>query len=576
MQEKIRKKWFFFENYVYAFILAILPQFHVTKGVDFTDTGYSIMLFQNSGSHFSYWMLSTHLANRVGALLMKLPGGDTYIGIKVYCLLLLGGMAVGLYLFLSKFFPHRFVFLGMVLALCVRWCPGVVLYNYLSYLLYYAAVILLVTACSRENQGLFFAAGVLLGINVFTRISNVTEVILILPVIFWSVIRKQKIKETAKTVLTCVLGFLTGAGSIGGVIAVKYGLNAYIRMIKSLMGLSDIQDNYSQASMLTAIWDIIRQYRIWLVSILAIVVVFSITARLCKAKRMTYINALASVVAVLVWLRYAHYWSAFSIHDYTRTLAFELFMVVFVMVAVIVSLGVILSKKRTPELRVLAMINLCTLFIAPLGTNTGFLAVINNMYYVLPVTFGMLGLLFFSEKKKYVLPVKAVSLVLFTVTLLQCGLFAVNHVYGAAKASELKTGIAYNDTLRGAQVLEGMEPILTEITEYVYNNELRGKKCITFGNIPLMAFALDMSTALSTSWPDLNSYSIENLREELRLVQEEKPVIILNKWYFFGKDIFNEEIWRDLPKTKVMADYMTDHGYQLTFENDKFWVYEGL
>ena len=45
---------------LYAILIMLLPLHHVTRGIDFTDTGYSVMLFQNMDRRFGDWMLSTY------------------------------------------------------------------------------------------------------------------------------------------------------------------------------------------------------------------------------------------------------------------------------------------------------------------------------------------------------------------------------------------------------------------------------------------------------------------------------------------------------------------------------------
>lgn len=572
MEKQMKKRRL--EQYFYALILAVFPMLHVTKGIDFTDSGYSIMLFQNSGRYFEDWMLSTFLANKVGAGLMKLPGGDTYIGIKIYCLLILCVTVLGIYLFLSEFFSYRYVFLGMVIALCVRWCPGVVLYNYLSYFLFYSAVILIVYGCKRNKCNYFFGAGVILGLNIFTRLPNITQVILIVPIVFWYGINKEKLSNIIKIVAICVFGFLVGIGILGSLIVVQYGGDAYWNMLRSLITLSNEQDGYSRSQMLTVIWNVIFSYRKWLIYFGCIILLFILTERCCRTKWLKYLNAILAMGVTLLWLRYAHYWGVFSVHDYTNYNAVNFFMVLMAVISVVLSVCILVFSKYSKDIKMMSLINLCILFIAPLGTNTGFQALINNMYFVAPVTLGIFGKIFSEGKKDSKLSVKAVFGMLLFITLAQSLLFSTSFVYGDMNAKDLNKKIENNETLKGVQVLEGMEPIISGITEYVYSNNLREKECITFGNIPLMAFALDMPTAISTSWPDLNSYSIDNFEKELNLCRDKLPPVILNRWYFFGKDIFDEAIQKDLPKTKILADYLTDCGYEISYKNDKFLIYE--
>lgn len=559
---------------LYAILIMLLPLHHVTRGIDFTDTGYSVMLFQNMDRRFGDWMLSTYLANRAGSVLMKLPGGGSYIGIRVYCLLLVGGMALGLYVFLSKYLPYRYVAIGVILALCVRWCPGVVLYNYLSYIFFYGAVVLLVFGCTRNNGMCFFSAGVLLGCNVFVRLPNITQCILILPLVFWLVMTKSSRNAIVRSIAASVLGYLTGVGVIGAQILIRYGKQSYINMIQILMDVSKEQKGYSGTGMMTAAWVTVWDFRRWLlysgVLFLAVVMIDRLLLNRGKVK---YCNAFFAVAVGLIPLRYAHYYSIFTIHDYTSNHAISLFMVILVTVSVIVSGYCIVSPKCCKEHKLLAAINLCVLFIAPIGSNTGFLAMINNLYFVAPFTLGMLGVVACRMRREDYPGAKMYVLMLFAISLIQSVLFFHTHVYGDMEARLLTKKVTENEVLQGVRVLEGMEPILTGVTKYVESNGLKGQECISFGNIPTMPFVLGMPTAISTSWPDLSSYPQEMFEEELLRHRDERPVVIVNRWYLGEKDIFDPNVQADLPKTKLMADYLTTNEYVLTYENDKFQIY---
>lgn len=59
--------------------------------------------------------------------------------------------------------PVAIAFLAELAAIGMCWCPSVILYNYLTYALLLAAVILLFRGLVRKHPGCLVAAGVVWG-----------------------------------------------------------------------------------------------------------------------------------------------------------------------------------------------------------------------------------------------------------------------------------------------------------------------------------------------------------------------------------------------------------------------------
>ena len=88
-------------------------------------------------------MLLTFLSNVTGRLFTYLPLGDTMLGMKLYTTLLVSAMGLLGYRFFRTKMPAWLAFAGEAAAISFCWCPTVILYNYLSYLLFVLGVILL-------------------------------------------------------------------------------------------------------------------------------------------------------------------------------------------------------------------------------------------------------------------------------------------------------------------------------------------------------------------------------------------------------------------------------------------------
>ncbi|MBO7600484.1 MAG: hypothetical protein J6S95_04975, partial [Lachnospiraceae bacterium] len=183
---------------------------------------------------------------------------------------------------------------------------------------------------------------------------------------------------------------------------------------------------------------------------------------------------------------------------------------------------------------------------------------------------GSLYALFAGEDKKIrFLPLRALSCVFLAALLFQSARFYMDYCYGSAGAGEL-TASFEKGVLKGTRTLPGLVDIIEGLEDNVHSDNLSGREVITWGDIPLMGFVLDMPTAFSTGWPDLTSFSEDTFVKELSTM--DKPVIIVNRW-FSGGDPLNPEVWQYSKKAELLSDFMNEKNYRLSFENDKFRVY---
>ncbi len=265
-------------------ILAFYPLRHIGIGLDLWDTGYNYANFTYMGTEHmdSMWLFSTYLSNVLGNLFTKLPGGGTLLGMNFYTGLLVSLLALLGYGFCTRALkiPGGIVFLGEMAAVSLCWCPTALLYNYLTYVLFLAAVILLYYGLSKEKRGLLAAAGVCLGANVLVRFSNLPEAAMIVAVWGYDFIcvrkeRKERngeglrrgafLRRTSAHTGWCLLGYMAALLALLGYIAARYGLDAYAAGISRLFAMTDNATDYKAASMLMGVIRTYVENLYWLV-----------------------------------------------------------------------------------------------------------------------------------------------------------------------------------------------------------------------------------------------------------------------------------------------------------------------
>ncbi|MDE6014503.1 MAG: hypothetical protein K2H41_02210, partial [Acetatifactor sp.] len=164
-------------------ILFWYPLRHIYWGLDLWDTGYNYANFVYMGlDHMdSMWLFSTYLANVVGHFLTMLPGAGGLVGMNLYTGLFASALAIMGYFFCTRKLgiSRGITFVGELAALSLCWCPTALIYNYLTYVLFLACVILLYIGLTDNRMWCLFAAGICLGTNVLVRFSNLPEAAMI-------------------------------------------------------------------------------------------------------------------------------------------------------------------------------------------------------------------------------------------------------------------------------------------------------------------------------------------------------------------------------------------------------------
>ena len=125
------KIWKKTTDILFVLVLVCFSLLHVNKGLTVTDTGYNYGNFLFFDGLDDMWKFSTYLANVTGAFFVKLPMGETVLGLNLYTGLvktLVAVLAYYLCVYVCKF-RKVFVFLGGMIALGFSWCPTALLYN---------------------------------------------------------------------------------------------------------------------------------------------------------------------------------------------------------------------------------------------------------------------------------------------------------------------------------------------------------------------------------------------------------------------------------------------------------------
>lgn len=553
---------------VLPLIILGLSLFNVNKGIDITDTGYNFSNFKYFANVDPMWKFSVFLSNGLGFVLTRLPGGATLLGINIYTHICKGLVLVAAYYFFTFVvkLPGEWAFLAEVVAWGYSWAPTAAIYQYLSYAMLFAGCALVYLGITKGQRKWYIIAGLVIGASVFVRLPNLASVLLIFAVWYAGIISHRKFAEVMKDTGCCVLGFVISVGVIFTVLGLCYGFGTYIDGIKDLFNMTGDASAYSGSGQVSQLIEAIKNSWPYL--------------------ELTFLTAMAGLLVSLVlttdnlaWLRYVlsvpiallllYLLKSKGYFDFRYTVYSSIYMfgVLVTEMAFIASFVAIFLNRHSFELRVLALITLVNIVVTPLGSNNVLYTNMNNMLFALPVL--VMILLDCKATTKYLNSVRFLLGIVLCAALFQGVMFGTHFVFRDGQDAPMDTEVRYNDVLKGMKTTKENAERLEAVTLLFNDKALRDNKVITYGDVCALAYYMDAEPALITTWPTLQSFTVEKFDSEMKRVRNEidnegakKPVVIL------AHDILAE----NLQKQEILNTFLQDYLYEMAYTNDSFCV----
>ncbi len=605
-------------------VLSLYPFRNIHNGLDLWDTGYNYANFEYMGltSMDPMWLFSTYLSNAIGHLMTLLPYGHTLRGLNFYTAFVPALMAVGMYLFFTRHlkFPGWIVFFAEYASLSLCWAPTAVLYQYLTYFVITFSCFLLYRGIVEDEPLTIALSGGLCGLGVFVRFSNLPHASLILAIWMYGFFefreafiksegmkhpsRVEIMKKTMLRSMCFFLGYVLAFLVFFIYLAIRYGAPLYISAITELFAIPETASGYSAVSMVV---DVMGAYiaQIYWVSRLLIFglgggAVYTLAVwlderigkpefkKLGSEKTVSLLviltrvlGAVLAVDAILFLMIREHPFVTFNYRSYYCVFALVGTMC---FMALIFNCIPVFMQKMTAGERLLAVLAVYSLLISSLGGNNGILYSFNNMFFWFPLTLKAIYDLVVKNKNTWLYGIKCVLVAVVLFFYVQQFMFGMNFAFAEAEkgaAAPRDYIVEYNETLHGIRMSYEKAYSLERLSGYIQENGLSDRELITFGWIPSLHYYLQMAPAFNP-WPDLRSYRIEKLADRLNEISArtaespddtevgmyyEKPVIIL--CVSDNADNSNDE-----DKWSLIYDFIEKEGYELTYTDDMFIVYE--
>lgn len=556
-------------------MLLVYPLRKAAVGLDLMDAGYALANYRFFETMHDDWRIATFLANVTGVILSKLPYGNTWVGMNVYTGLLIGITAAAAYCFLNtqKIGNKYLLFLGELIALSLCWSPNVILYHYLGYILMTAATILLYSALTKERNAYFIIAGVILGCAVAVRMPNITYMALIVPVWFYTWLnRKEHPEQNWFSKLLgqtgyCVGGYAIGLGVPLAYICVRYGVEAYPKMITWLFGMTETATDYKPTSMVSAMFEDYIRYSLWLLLFVAYLVAGLVFVRIAKG-RFEKTKKIIYVLGMFVLLRLCYGRGMFNF-DYSAYFSFYKWITVFLLISILLCVWLLLCKKAEKEHKLWAVFLLVIIFVTPLGSNNGLYPIINNLFLVCPLTLAFL----WSTVKGTTMNAfvcKSMTIFFCACVAVQSILFGLLFIFHDAAKEYTCAPIRGSASTAGLIASVDKSKDLDLLGGYLTENDLLEKEVILYGNIPALAYIFDLQPAIFSTWADLDSNPVARLEEELtdEVLRAKEPLVILHT-----KEVQVLQSGQEDRKLAAIMDFVEQNGYICAYTSDSYQVY---
>ncbi len=579
--QKIQKNLHYAGEIVFPIFLFLFPLLKINQGVDLSDTAYSLGNYRFFPQTEGVWVLSTFLSNVTGYLFTKFPFGDTMLGMKFYTALFISVMALLAYRFFKTKMPSWMAFLGEVAAIGFCWCPTGILYNYMSYFFFLLGAIFLFRGLAGSRPVCLVIAGVCLGLNVSVRVPNVLEVALIVALWYYSARKKKTFEVILRETGLCVAGFFGAQAVMFMIISVMYGIGAYGEMISGLFGIAGRASDYTLGDMLSSILSAYLKGFKWMLYMI-LCILPGIPFFMIQKEKFPFLRKVIYCVCIAFLFFVLGKWGMYNFRYYQKESGLQ-WGVVFLLLSIGVCIWMLVTKMMDDEWKLIGAIALVIILITPLGSNNHVWPVLNNLFFVAPITlwmvyrFALWGRAYLDETKKVTLfPAKAMVFAMVIMFLVQSVGLGFGYVFRDGENGEVRNRtVMHNEVLSGMYTSALNAETLDELGIFMieHESEYADKELILYGNIPGLSYYLDRAPAIFTSWPDLASSSKEQLVEELTQIsgaiseKGERPLVILTP------EIENKDTAED-EKLLAIMQFIDKNEYARVFDNEAFVLYE--
>ncbi|CAH8292687.1 hypothetical protein EV196_10367 [Mariniflexile fucanivorans] len=572
------------EFYFITFMVVILQIILSFQGFDVCDDGFVLTFYQQIYNapesveyNFVYW-----LSGVVGGAWYKLYENGGVLWLRFLAIIFNTFTFVVSYKILKTFINEVYALLGLTIVLFVNDFGFLTFYhNYITALLAVMSISFFLKGIMKSNYNLLIIAGFLLGINVFSRIPNVTLFVFILVIPYaWYLQNKMVFKTITAPIFGIILGFIT-------VYILLLSLNQVHIMKNSLLGLVNLgKTEGSSHNVLSLFYTYLHNY-IKLVVVFCQLLIFSI-AILSVLHFFKNNRFIKGFVLILISLLLLYWFKSVGI------------FIIYV-IGYIGTLGVLFTKQIKQEIKLLAFLALLMMLFLPLGSSGG----IRSSGYMciwlaIPLFFHFISHLEqFSIKislKNEIISKDVSKNMIKFLSLFLLLIYSTQKIYSISQEAYFDQGSRFNKTyMIDSELAKGVyttkersviiNDLLHNLKKYVKPNDY----LLTYDKIPMIHFLTETKPYMYNPWIWIyDSYSFKKNMERAETEIDVLPVIVQQKFetiFYFSEPTeyyLNDKIKDDIrynngfdsERVKLMNSFILRNDYEIVWSNAYFNIFK--
>lgn len=540
-------------------IVWIVP--YINQGIDVEDTGYYLTkykyIFDQDVNVKSGSILFTEI---MGGMLYKLSSSHQMLILNIISWLsyLLSGMMI--YKSLKRK-ERDILVIGMVTIGMFFSCSWIRAFNYNSFSMFIlvAAIILLLKDIEKDRNGYVVASGALVGINVFIRFPNVLQFSLVLALIwFYGIEKKVWKKSLKKSLLFGTSGIIGGGISVGVAILFLGTKGVFESVIGIIYDAGNGESRHGIRNILERMYDGFEYgVELWSTKLLFICMVLLACIFLQKyISEKMYRKLLKgmSFLFLLLGIRWGYgFEDMYAIYDMTA---------VFLVVS---SFLFITFCTLNSYYKAVAVIVFISELILTIGTDNGwYYQCVFFMFPLVSVCVLWREVLRQAENRMYI----KIILIFMISTITAYGIkYATTFVYRDSPREELTYSVDV-PVCKGLKTTEGKGKALEILENQLKQCEEENKYLAILGDCSIAWAFTDLKPCFSSAWPDLESFHINQMKEEFdeKIEAGEYPVVLISDF-----DLNNEIDEKE--KYEYLMNVMAKNNYKVQYQNEYFTLY---
>lgn len=539
------------------------------QGFDMVDEGWVVTAYQQLFDHplSAEYQFLYYNSILVGALWNVFFGKLGLIGFRLLSSICTVLVAFISYELLKQRINRWAIFLGIMMILFSHHYILVFHHNMFTALICCLSALCLYHALIRRSNLCVFLAGTLIGINIFSRLPNMSMLSLSL-VLFPLALYTKNVKLTLKMLLWGVIGVFFGIGINCFLLKCLGHWDIFVNNITS--GLSAACANDSTHNLSNIINVYVNNY---ITEMKQIAILFLCPASAYFCNKWFPQKKLSRIIIVIITIFYF-------------VLAWKLSEQPYTLYAFAYTLMAIYSFRHIDREHDIYLVSIAVIimFFLPFGSDGGIGNMGPNCLWIgFPLALGLLFKLF-DELKKYKTERKIAIAMFLTMALS----ISASDLYSTSlgcyfdNGSRLKKRTAVNHPLANTFTNRYKCDIVNEMLANL--NKFVGEKdyLLCWQSVPMVHYLTNTYPYLNTSWPWV--YDSENLKRQFIRAKEDiscLPVILCNKssiscWFMYDSHWDSENAddqWNfNTKKAQVFHKFIEDNMYITVWENELFRI----